>query len=70
LKAYPNPVSAGSLVSFSADINTVEVYDLSGKLIISSSEQSISTELLKQGIYSLRIIDADNKIHLQKLMVK
>ncbi|MBU1369110.1 MAG: T9SS type A sorting domain-containing protein [Bacteroidetes bacterium] len=70
LKVYPNPIAAGNAVNFDKEVTLVEVYDLSGKLIVSSTQQTLNTELLKQGMYTLRIVDAANQLHMQKLMIK
>jgi len=70
LTVFPNPIAAGNSVNFDKEVALVEVYDLSGKLIVSSTQQTLNTDLLKQGIYTLRIVDAANQLHVQKLMIK
>lgn len=67
---FPNPVVAGKTVHFSKEISSVEVIDMNGKLVNRSSKSSLNTDMLKQGIYTLRILTADGGIQLQKLMIQ
>lgn len=67
---YPNPVTSGGIVNFSTAIQSVEVYDLAGKLVVQTSASSLLTDQLKQGIYTLRITTVNNQTHIRKLMIQ
>jgi len=70
LHLYPNPVKLGSQVRLSSFVDQIEVFDLTGKLIISSRNTSmINTDSMKSGIYMVRIHDLDGTIQMQKLVV-
>lgn len=66
---YPNP--AEDIVAFSSElINKIEVYDVSGKLLIKSATNSISTKVLPSGIYLVRGITFNNVGIFKKLIKK
>lgn len=66
---YPNP--AEDIVAFSSElINKIEVYDVSGKLLIKSATNSISTKVLPSGIYLVKGITFNNVGIIKKLIKK
>ena len=66
---YPNPVTSGGIVNFNTVIQSVEVYDLAGKLVLKTSASILQTDQLKKGVYSLRITTPNNQTQIQKLMI-
>ncbi len=70
VKVYPNPVQAGSVVRFTEAVNSVEVFDISGKLVKHTLESELLIDNLDRGVYTLRIITASNEVQIQKLMVR
>jgi hypothetical protein len=57
---YPNPVVAGNDISVAyKDLKEVYMYDLNGRLIKTSTENTIQTDGLKTGTYILKIVCGD-----------
>ena len=69
---YPNPASSQLTVSanFALQGNTIELYDLSGKLLItettSSATQTINSSALSDGLYLLVVKDAGQNVLVRK----
>ncbi|TVQ94162.1 MAG: T9SS C-terminal target domain-containing protein [Bacteroidetes bacterium] len=67
---YPNPVRMGNQVHLSSVADQVEVYDLTGKLIISYQNTSVfNTEAFKMGVYVIRIHTFDGLVQTKRLVV-
>jgi hypothetical protein len=71
VKAFPNPVQYGEPVQLSAVAAQIEVFDLAGKLIMTSLNASfIDTKGMNQsGVYVVKLRFADGSIQTQKLVV-
>ena len=58
ISVYPNPfenlITIGNL-SNTNSVYSAEIFDLAGKLILSSNENKISTEMLPKGFYFLTV---------------
>ncbi|KAF5071459.1 hypothetical protein DSECCO2_211800 [anaerobic digester metagenome] len=67
---YPNPVNRGDQVRLSAEVKQSELFDMSGRVLISANGSVVVTERLSKGIYVLRIHTNDGDIQTQKLIVK
>ncbi|TVQ12377.1 MAG: T9SS C-terminal target domain-containing protein [Bacteroidetes bacterium] len=68
---YPNPAEAGSKLHLSKEALQVDIYDLTGKSIVSGHNTStIDTYGMKQGIYMVRIVTHSGLIETHKLVVK
>ena len=63
-KIYPNPTN--DLININSNNNhsftSVKVYDLSGKMLIESSDNKISVSNLSSGVYLLRIMTETGEI--------
>jgi len=68
--AYPNPVNRGDQVRLSADVKQSELFDMSGRVLISTNASVVDTDRLSRGIYILRIHTNNGDIQTQKLIVK
>jgi hypothetical protein len=68
--AYPNPVNRGDQVRLSADVKQSELFDMSGRVLISTNASVVDTDRLSRGIYILRIHTNSGDIQTQKLIVK
>ncbi|HOI32169.1 MAG TPA: T9SS type A sorting domain-containing protein, partial [Bacteroidales bacterium] len=68
LNLYPNPVMDYLTVRSDEKINTVSVYDLSGKLIISTETNVVDLSLLKQGFYLVQIKTITGKLFTEKII--
>ena len=68
---YPNPVTSGEQVRLGFAVDQIEVFDLTGKKVISAQNtSSLSTLGLNNGIYVVRIIAFDGAVSTKKLIVK
>ena len=55
---YPNPMLTGEQMNFNRILSRVEVYNMTGKLVLENENQSgISTKGLKSGMYIVKLID-------------
>jgi hypothetical protein len=65
---FPNPTKGKFFVN-SADVETIEVYDIKGKLIMVSRDRNIDLSQEAKGIYHLRIT-SHNSIRNQKIVLE
>lgn len=77
VELYPNPITDGRLtISSPDDIRTVQVLNITGKIIFSQEYQpntnsvDIQLEKLEKGLYLVRIGFPDKDIRTEKIMVK
>lgn len=66
---YPNPANSGDFIYTSGNVQSIELYDLSGKLISTTSNSYFSTTGIKSGMYIARLIDQNGKVSSQKLAI-
>jgi hypothetical protein len=77
LSVYPNPAVSETFVTVeNAGLNTVSVYDMSGRLVNTMSvvaaegeQVRVSTEMLNAGVYFISV-NNDNAVRTAKLVVK
>jgi hypothetical protein len=69
VRVYPNPIRSGESVSFSTEVKQVDVFDLSGRRIMSSDNSVLNTAGMNRGVYFVRIQTLDGRIQTQKLIV-
>lgn len=69
IKIYPNPVQDVLSIQTNDKINSVEIFDLTGKSILKSSDKNINTQSLSKGIYIVKI-KTDNQEISQKIIKK
>ncbi len=68
---FPNPVGDALNIKASQQINSVQIYDVNGRLVIRSDEQRFNSVLnlsdLYSGFYLMRIELADGRMEYHKL---
>lgn len=68
---FPNPVGDELHIKASQQINAVQIYDINGRLILRSEEQSVNSVLnlsaLQSGFYLMQIELADGGVEYHKL---
>jgi hypothetical protein len=69
IRVYPNPVRSGETVTFSTEVKQVDVFDLSGRMIMSSNASVINTAGMNRGVYFVRIHTLEGGVQTQKLIV-
>jgi expansin (peptidoglycan-binding protein) len=66
---YPNPVKAGNELVIKAEVNQIDLFDISGKIISTNKNSTIATKGLSEGIYFVRITSKNGQVSNQKLIV-
>lgn len=73
LQVYPNPASGYLTVRCSEEITAVALYDLSGKLVLRSTDarefEQINLSAVPQGIYLLHVSTKSATLH-RKLLIE
>ena len=69
---YPNPTINGFGISSSAKIETIQILDLSGKVVFTESNNfnHINTNELAPAIYFVKIITKNSGLLIEKLVIK
>ena len=72
LKAHVNPNPAINIVHIEAsrDIQSIKVFDISGKLILIKNSNIFSVESLSKGIYIRKVTDFNGRALTKKLIKK
>lgn len=71
LQLYPNPVSSGSRVQLAVEALQVEVFDLTGKQVVSLQNTNfIPTEGFNKGVYLVRILSDHGNLQTKRLIVR
>jgi hypothetical protein len=68
VQIFPNPVKNILHLETSEKIKSANIYDTTGRLIISSSEKSIEISNLPKGVYFLKITNFSGRISSHKLI--
>ncbi len=75
--AFPNPTKGSFVLKSSSDItaNAIEIFDLSGKLLLtidhlSDNENAISTQNLASGMYLLSVKGSNGEKYTSKLIIE
>ncbi len=66
LTMYPNP--AEDIVVVNADVKTIQVFDVMGKQVLETTENTYNIVSLRSGIYFAKIITKDDKEKILKLI--
>lgn len=66
---YPNPVRAGNQVQLNTEVTRIDLFDLSGKVISTFSNSSITTDGLSEGIYFVKAITRSGSVITKKLVI-
>ncbi|MBW6498938.1 MAG: T9SS type A sorting domain-containing protein, partial [Bacteroidales bacterium] len=69
VRVYPNPVRSGETVMLNAQVKQVDVFDISGRMILSSTSNEINTAGMNRGVYFVRIHTLNGGLQTQKLIV-
>jgi hypothetical protein len=67
---YPNPVVAGQPVRFGDATCAIEIYDLSGRIVLTERAAVLQTNALSQGVYVVKLHAANGSTSTQRLTVK
>lgn len=65
---YPNPVRNNLHIESNEPIRHAEIFDLTGKLILTSSERELNIEALDQGMYIIRITFNNGGLSSEKII--
>ena len=64
---YPNPTSDYITIQSAKDVDNIEIYDLLGKFVLSSSKKHIDVKDLSSGAYLVKV-KIDNKTTTKKII--
>lgn len=67
---YPNPVNDVLNIETTLELKSVEIYNLQGQKVLSSSQKAINVSALTSGMYMVRIEDLDHAVSTKKIIVK
>lgn len=67
---YPNPVSSVLNIHSKSNFDTVEIYNLQGKKVITSKERGITISDLNEGVYFIKIYKGGKIISSNKFVKK
>jgi hypothetical protein len=71
LTVYPNPASDYLNIESSLDLKSVELYDISGKKVLSSLEtEQINVKTISAGLYFLNVFATDGKKAIKKIIIE
>jgi hypothetical protein len=70
LAIYPNPVISGQTIMLKADVRLYNVYDNTGRNILSGASQELYTGSLMPGAYFIVVETLDGTILSEKIIVK
>ena len=70
LKAYPNPVTAGETIFVNKNVKDLDLYNVSGQKVKSSSSKNISSQGLNKGVYILKATNENGEVESSKVIVK
>ena len=68
ISIYPNPTSNELTIKSTTAVQTIQLMDVTGKVVLSSSEHSIQLTELISGTYFVTLFLSDGKIHQQKIV--
>ena len=72
LKIYPNPTSSRFRIESLQGIESISVYDLSGRVVIDEMvrSRSYNSNLTNPGMYLVKIITDDGNTSVKRLMIR
>ena len=70
VKLYPNPVAKTLNIMASNRIQLVEIYNIQGQKVITSTQTQIEVDHLPSGMYTAKIVSNDNSITIKKVIVE
>lgn len=73
LRIFPNPITAGETIKFSASMEVVKIYDASGRLVRSvemNGKSELETVVLEKGFYLIRGTSINGTQIEQRLIVQ
>ena len=70
VKLYPNPVSAGEMVTVDANVKSLEIYNSVGQRVKSADAAKVLTQGLEKGLYIIKTTNDKGEKQSSKLIVK
>ncbi len=68
IEVYPNPSSNILTINTEERIIMARIFDMSGRLVLSSLEQSINISILKKGIYILQVEGSKHQLYTTEII--
>ena len=70
LIVYPNPFDEVINIDQLYEFDYLKLYDINGKMVLQTSQKSIDTKLLEDGLYILKLFNSDSYIQFKTIKVK
>lgn len=70
VKVYPNPVTAGEMITVDANVKSIEIFTMTGQKVKSAASKSISSQGLSKGVYMIKTTNEKGETQSSKLIVK
>jgi len=71
VNVYPNPISNNSTLYIDSDnMVFVEIYSMTGTLLLSTNEKEITITDLKQGVYLIRVYDNNGNYSTKRISIQ
>ena len=71
MSVYPNPANEYVTIDGMPEESTVQLYDLMGRMLVSSQQNTLSVASLPNGIYLLQVLPSNGKTMVSsKLVIK
>lgn len=69
IRVYPNPVTRGGTLRFSNPVKNVVIYDLDGRVMLESQEQTVNLLGLPAGAYTVKAIEENGAVRIRSVIV-
>jgi len=73
LNMFPNPLESTGVLNFGVKLEQIEIYDLTGRLLIKDSDlnsTSISLDGLNKGVFFIRAISDNGQLYTEQLIIE
>jgi hypothetical protein len=67
---YPNPASTTFSLTHPEHIQSIQIYDIQGRLQLRSKSLPVDVRSMKSGVYWVQIETLDGQVKIEKLVVE
>ena len=67
---YPNPVNDVLNIKMEKEIKSIEIFNIQGQRMITTTQKQINVSALSQGIYIVKVSDAENIITTKRIIIQ
>lgn len=73
LHLYPNPIASNGILNFDTEIKSIQIVDISGKIVLNSdnfNESFVQLRSMEKGIFVVKVITMNGAVLYERLIVK